>query len=77
MNLIYLRHGTPRTRKFLKKKLKGRDASSIYRIEAGDCCLAPAETGRGDYMVTFLHEVSPEMLQFICASGGRAAIARN
>jgi hypothetical protein len=76
MNLIYLRHGTPKTRKFLKKKLRGREAVSIYSIEAGDCCLAPAPLRRRDYVLTFLNDVSPEMLQFMYASGG-ADLRRN
>lgn len=77
MNLIYLRQGTPRTRKFLKRKLKGREARSIYDIEAGDCCLAPAGPARRDYMVTFLNGVSAEMLRFIYSSSGRAPAAGN
>lgn len=69
MNLIYLRHANPKARKFIKKKLRGTEAFSIYDIEAGDCCLAPAPVRRRDYMLTFLNEVSPEMLDFIYRSG--------
>lgn len=76
MNLIYLRHGTPKTRKFIKKKLRGREAYSIYDIEAGDCCLVPAAPGRRDYLVTFLNDVSLEMLQFMYRTGG-ADLGRN
>lgn len=77
MNLIYLRQGTPKTRKFLKKKLRGARTASIYDIEAGDCCLAPARPGPGEYLLTFLHEVSPEMLDFIRSSGSWNAMNRN
>jgi hypothetical protein len=72
MNLIYLRHGTPKTRKFIKRKLRGREAASIYDIEAGDCCLLPA-AGRRNYLLTFLNDVSPEMLAFMYRSGGADA----
>jgi hypothetical protein len=77
MNLIYLRQGTPKTRKFLRKKLRAEAAGSIYDIEAGDCCLAPARPGRGEYLLTFLNDVSPEMLDFICSSGSWTAMSRN
>ena len=69
MNLIYLRPANPKARKFIKKKLRGSEAASIYDIEAGDCCLAPAQVTRRDYMLTFLNDVSPEMLAFIYLSG--------
>lgn len=65
MNLIYLRPAAPKAKKFIKKKLKGAEARSIYDIEAGDCCLPPAPVGRRDYLLTFLRDVSPEMLDFI------------
>ncbi len=77
MNLIYLRASTPKTRKFIKKKLRGREAFSIYDIEAGDCCLAPAPVKRRDYLVTFLNDVSAEMLAFMYASAPSADIRRN
>lgn len=76
MNLIYLRHTTPKARKFIKKELRGKTDRSIYNIEAGDCCLAPAPVGRRDYLVTFLNDASPEMLGFICRTGG-ADLDRN
>jgi len=77
MNLIYLRPSTPKARKFIKKKLRGRDAFSIYDIQAGDCCLSPAPVKRRDYLLTFLHDVSPEMLSFIYATGLNADTCRN
>ncbi len=77
MNVIYLRHGTPRNRRFIKKKLRGSDYASIYDIEAGDCCLAPAPVKRRDYMVTFLGDLSPEMLAFIYRSGAWTGRAGN
>lgn len=77
MNVIYLRHGTPKTRKFMKKKLRGGPDASIYNIEAGDCCLAPAPVKRRDYLVTFLRDLTPEMLSFICRSGAWTGLSRN
>jgi len=77
MNVIYLRQGTPRARKFINKKLRGAEPASIYDIEAGDCCLAPAPVKRRDYMVTFLGDVSPEMLAFIYTSGQWAGLNQN
>ncbi|MDD5207852.1 MAG: hypothetical protein PHV36_00550 [Elusimicrobiales bacterium] len=77
MNVIYLRHGSPKARKFMKKKLRRRQDASIYNIEAGDCCLAPAPVRRGDYMVTFLGDLSPEMLAFIYRSGAWIGLSRN
>jgi len=77
MNLIYLRHGTPRARKFIKKKLRSREAASVYNIEAGDCCLAPAPVKRRDYIVTFLADLSPEMLAFIYRSAASAGPVSN
>lgn len=68
MNLIYLRSHAPKARKFIKQKLRGGEPRSIYDIEAGDCCLAPAEPGGTDYILTFLNDASPEMLAFIQAS---------
>lgn len=65
MNLIYLRSHAPKARKFIKKKLKRGEPSSIYDIEAGDCCLAPAGPVGTDYILTFLNDASPEMLAFI------------
>jgi hypothetical protein len=76
MNLIYLRTTAPRAKKFIKGKLKGTGARSLYGIEAGDCCLAPVPAKRRDYLLTFLHDVSPEMLEFIYRTGGADA-ARN
>lgn len=70
MNLIYLRpSNNSKARKFIKKKLRGSETASIYDIEAGDCCLAPAPVTRRDYMLTFLNDISPEMLAFIYQSG--------
>lgn len=77
MNVIYLRHGGPRARKFIKKKLRGGETASIYDIEAGDCCLAPAPVKRRDYLVTFVGDLSPEMLAFIYRSGAWTALGRN
>lgn len=77
MNVIYLRHGTPKTRKFMKKELRATDDASIYGIEAGDCCLAPAPVKRRDYLVTFVGDLSPEMLAFICRSGAWTCLNRN
>ena len=68
MNLIYLRPTAPKARKFIKKKLRPSEGASIYDIEAGDCCLAPAPVKRRDYVITFLHDVSPEMLSFMYVS---------
>jgi hypothetical protein len=70
MNLIYLRHTTPKVKKFLKKELRGDADRSIYDIEAGDCCLSPSPVRRRDYLVTFLNDVSPEMLAFVYRTGG-------
>ena len=67
MNLIYIRPSAPKARKFMKRKL--RVASPIYKMEAGDCCLAPAPVKRGGYMLTFLNDISDEMLGFIYRSG--------
>ncbi len=72
MNLIYLRHGSPKARKFIRKKLRGRGAASIYDIEAGDCCLVPAAPRRRDYLFAFLRGVSPEMLAFMYSGAGPA-----
>ena len=77
MNLIYLRTTAPRARKFIKSKLKGAEPRSIYGIEAGDCCLAPASPRRRDYLLTFLNGVSPEMLAFMYASAGLAPLDLN
>lgn len=77
MNLIYLRPSNPKARKFMKKELRGAGSCSIYDIEAGDCCLAPAPVGRRNYMVTFLRDVSPEMLAFIYRSGEWAGLDEN
>lgn len=77
MNLIYLRHPGSKARKFMKKKLRGAESCSIYDIEAGDCCLAPAPVGRRDYMITFLNDVSPEMLAFIYRSAEYCALGMN
>ncbi|HBA61666.1 MAG TPA: hypothetical protein DCZ92_12795 [Elusimicrobia bacterium] len=77
MNLIYLRPANPKARKFIKKKLRRSEPASIYDIEAGDCCLAPAPVRRRDYMVTFLNDISPEMLEFIYRSGLGAGLNNN
>ena len=77
MNVIYLRHGGPKARRFMKKKLRGKEDASIYNIEQGDCCLAPAPVKRRDYMVTFLGDLSPEMLAFIYRSGASRGLSRN
>lgn len=69
MNLIYLRNHTPKARKFIKKKLRGDGQRSIYGIEAADCCLPAADPGGEDYLLTFLNDMSPEMLDFIYRSG--------
>jgi hypothetical protein len=68
MNLIYLRPTAPKAKKFIKKKLRSSGRASIYDIEAGDCCLAPALVKRRDYILTFLNDVSPEMLSFMYVS---------
>lgn len=77
MNLIYLRAANPKARKFIKKKLRGAEGASIYDIKAGDCCLAPVPVKRGGYLLTFLNDVSPEMLVFIYQSGSRANLNQN
>ena len=69
MNLIYIRPSAPRARKFINHKLRGTEASSIYDIEAGDCCLAPLPVKRNGYVLTFLNDMSREMLAFIYHSG--------
>ena len=76
MNVIYLRPNAPKARKFIRRKLRGAEPRSIYDIEAADCCLAPTPTKRSDYLLTFLNDVSPEMLDFIYRTGGADA-ARN
>ncbi len=76
MNLIYLRTHTPRARRFMKKKLRRGEPASVYGIEAGDCCLAPA-AGRKDYLLTFVHDVSPEMLDFMYRSAAWKGLAEN
>lgn len=69
MNLIYIRnHKSRKEKKFLKKKLKTKGQKSIYSIEAGDCCLAPAPIGKRDFMVTFLRDMTPEMAEYIFAN---------
>ncbi|HNW45596.1 MAG TPA: hypothetical protein PKI19_13935 [Elusimicrobiales bacterium] len=77
MNLIYIRPAAPKARKFIKAKLRGADASSIYSIEAGDCCLAPVPLKRGGYMLTFLNDISQEMLGFIYRSAAGARLNQN
>lgn len=77
MTLIYLRPGASRARKFIKKKLRAAEGASIYDIEAGDCCLAPAPARRGDYLLTFLNDMSPEMLAFIYRSGAGTGLNKN
>lgn len=77
MTLIYLRTHTPKAKKFIKKKLRGDEPSSIYDIEAGDCCLAPAHDGSTDRLLTFVNDVSPEMLQFIYSSASWAGLSLN
>lgn len=77
MNLIYLRPTTSKARKFIKKKLRPSVGASIYDIEAGDCCLAPAPVRRRDYIVTFLNDASPEMLSFIYISRMWANLNQN
>jgi hypothetical protein len=77
MNLIYLRNHTPKTKKFIKKKLRGGEHSSIYDIEAADCCLPPADPAGEDYLFTFLNDISPEMLDFIYRSGQRTELDQN
>ena len=77
MNLIYIRPSAPKARRFINKKLRGAEASSIYDIEAGDCCLAPAPVKRGGYMLTFLNDISHEMLSFIYQSARGARENRN
>ena len=69
MNVIYLRHGTAKARKFINKKLRGGEEASIYDIEAGDCCLAPLPRKRNGYVLTFLNDMSREMLAFLYHSG--------
>ncbi|MDA8130418.1 MAG: hypothetical protein M0011_02820 [Elusimicrobia bacterium] len=77
MTLIYLRNHTPKAKKFIKKKLRGDEPSSIYDIEAGDCCLAPAHDGSSDRLVTFVNDVTPEMVDFIWKSAGWANLSQN
>ena len=77
MNLIYIRSSAPKARKFINKKLRKTKTSSIYDIEAGDCCLAPAPAKRSGYMYTFLNDISTEMLEFIYHSGKLAQSGRN
>jgi len=77
MNLIYLRPSTPKARKFIKKKLRPAAGASIYDIEAGDCCLAPAPVKRRDYVLTFLNDLSPEMVAFLYSSGAWANLNQN
>ena len=77
MNLIYLRPTAPKARKFIKKKLRGNEARSIYDIKEGDCCLAPAPVGKRDFMVTFLNDVSPEMENYIYDSDTWSALRWN
>jgi hypothetical protein len=77
MNLIYLRPSTPKARRFIKKKLRPGAGPTIYDIEAGDCCLPPAPVKRRDYMLTFLNDISPEMLSFIYRSGQWASLNQN
>ncbi|OGR44651.1 MAG: hypothetical protein A2X35_04920 [Elusimicrobia bacterium GWA2_61_42] len=77
MNLIYLRPGASKARKFLKKKLRAKGGASLYGMEAGDCCLAPAPGSRRDCLVTFLNDMSPGMFAFICRSGLRANLNQN
>jgi hypothetical protein len=77
MNLIYLRSAAPKAKKFIKSKLRGAEAASIYDIEAGDCCLTPVPVKRRDYIVTFLNEVSPEMLDFMHTSQAWTGLSRN
>jgi hypothetical protein len=68
MNLIYLRPTAPKAKKFIKKKLRSAGRASIYNIEAGDCCLAPVPVKRRDYVLTFLNDISPEMVSFMYVS---------
>lgn len=77
MNLIYLRSAAPKAKKFIKEKLRGGERASIYDIEAGDCCLAPGPARRRDYIVTFLNDPSPEMLDFIYTSQAWTGMNRN
>lgn len=77
MNLIYLRPSAPKARRFIKKKLRPAASGSIYDIEAGDCCLAPALAGRRDYVLTFLNDMSPEMIAFLNRSGLWAGMNQN
>lgn len=77
MNLIYIRPAAPKARKFIKKKLRGAGRASIYGIEAGDCCLAPVSVKRRDYILTFLNDMSPDMLAFIYRSGLWTGLSRN
>ncbi|MDA8244150.1 MAG: hypothetical protein M0025_08540 [Elusimicrobia bacterium] len=77
MTLIFLRHHTPKTKKFIKKQLRGGEPASIYDIEAGDCCLAPADAGGPDRLLTFVNDVTPEMVGFIWKNAGWADPSRN
>ena len=77
MNLIYLRPTAPKARKFIKKKLRPSAGASIYSIEAGDCCLAPVQVKRRDYILTLLNDVSPEMLSFMYVSRSWANLNQN
>ena len=53
----------------LDELLRGAEAASIYDIEAGDCCLAPLPRKRNGYVLTFLNDMSREMLAFLYHSG--------
>ena len=70
MNLIYMRSRAPRAKKFIRGKLRSRDAGSIREMREGDCCLAPAPVKRGDFMLTYAADISPEALLFIYRSAG-------
>ena len=77
MNVIFLRPGTSKARRFLKKKLRRTWRASIYDIEAGDCCLAPAPVKGRDYLLTFLGDLSPDMLAFIYRSAAGSGLNGN
>lgn len=77
MNLIYMRPSNPKAKKFIKMKLRGDENRSIYDMEEGDCCLAPAPVGKHDYMVTFLNDVTPDMLDFIYLSAAWSGLDNN
>lgn len=77
MNLIYLRNHNMKARKFIKSALRGSEELSIYDIEDSDCSLPAAPAEASEYLLTFLNDISPEMLDFIYGSQDWTAISHN